>query len=231
MHELQPKKLSLAEIQERRTTTKFPAKLRLNDEIYKTEVLVQSLGEGEVLERPSMENFIRIIGDPSGNVFSADDIRELNHKGALIANILGNTYPYTEMLVFSPDSQTQSVNVSHWLKRCGMLGKIESHLVDDKASLTMPDGFYYEYSGTSWKSRPKLLGRFILSEGIPYREDMEFSITRRPDYRVPTDLLMKEYLAKTTKERAENYSAALGGYSHGAMKLDIDLLSSEVVSK
>ena len=82
MHELQPKKLSLAEIQERRTTTKFPAKLRLNNEIYKTEVLVQSLGEGEVLERPSMETFIRIIDDPSGSVFSADDIKELNHKGA-----------------------------------------------------------------------------------------------------------------------------------------------------
>ena len=135
------------------------------------------------------------------------------------------------MLEFFPDSQTQSVNVSNWLKTSRMLGEVEPHLADDKASLTMPDGFYYEYSGTSWKSRPKLLGRFMLSEGIPYREDMAFIITRRPDYRVPADLLMKEYLAKTTKERAENYSAALERYSCRVMKLEIDLLSSEVVSK
>ena len=89
-------------------------------------------------------------------MFSADYIRDLNHEAALMANILGNPYPYTEMLVFFPDSQKQSVNVSRWLKKSGMLGNVEPFSVDDQASLTMPDGFYYEYAGPSWKSKPTL---------------------------------------------------------------------------
>lgn len=218
MSELDPRFKALSEIQKKRSKEVFPTEVLLNGDTYKAEMLVQSLGKDEVLQRPSMENFIRLFDDSGVIVATADDIRELNHNAALVANILGNTYTYTEMLILYPNSQRQSVQFSSWLKKNGMLGKIRTSDTDDNASLTMPDGFYYEYTGTSWEKRPVFLWQLMLTDGLPYREDMQYDLTRRPDYRVPADFVM-EYMIKSSKERAISYADSLERYSSGALSL------------
>lgn len=178
------------------------------------EVLVQSPAPGELIERPSMRNFIRLYDPAWGKVVAtADDVRELNDPAAVMANILGNTYPYTEMLIFCPDDQSQVKAFSRTMREHGgLFGTVDIVFEREQAGRTFPDGYWYDYDGTAWRQRPGLR-----SEGIPYRQDMQFGISRKPDYRIEADDVL-QYTARDHADRALQFIEALREYSGGRIR-------------
>lgn len=204
------------------------AELRFEEDHYRVEVSIYPLLEGEHLEPQSMKDFIRLYNPTAKGVGTADDIEALNTEVTQVANILGNTYPTTELLTVFPNSQNQAVRFGENLRRRGFLGEITKSMVfeHDNAFRTLPDGFFYEYSGPSWKKsqRPKILTigqrTIILSEGTPCREDMQFSLCRRPDYRVPSEDI-ETHMKRSPEERAENFAQALENYSGDQIRVEI----------
>lgn len=209
------------------------AELRFGEDHYRVEVSIYPLLEGEHLEPQiepqSMKDFIRLYNPTAKEVGTADDdIEALNTEVTQVTNILGNTYPTTELLTVFPNSQNQAVRFGENLRRRGFLGEIIKSMVfeHDNAFRTLPDGFFYEYSGPSWKKsqRPKILTigqrTIILSEGTPCRKDMQFSLCRQPDYRVPPKDI-ETYMKRSPEERAENFAQALENYSGDQIRVEI----------
>lgn len=185
---------------------------------YQAQIIVYPLTEP--LERPSMQNAIRLYDPQTLRIVgTADDVRRLNTEASLLANVL-NTYPATELIVFFPDSLSHSVNFSRELARVNLLGRVETDLLGyDLGGRTLGDGFYYCYRGTNWEKKP---WRFLQWQigGKPSREDMQFSMSRRTDYRIRASDT-EEFMSRPVNDRVAHLSSSLEEFSQGEIRISV----------
>lgn len=153
--------------------------------------------------------------DPTFSVIigTADDTRVLDSAPTHLANIFGGNST-TEMLTFYPQNQDEVRLFDRFMEKTKLFGPLhDSYSGYHFSCQTLPDGFFYEYEECCWKRRPG-----FLSMGIPYRDDMQFSISRAPDYRVPPDLI-KRYKSQPPEIRALYFLKSLEIFSKGKIKI------------
>lgn len=177
--------------------------------------------------KPTPERNVTFRDNPQ---MTPQEIREVNSEKALSINILFNSYGAHESVCFFPDSQKQALAFSSWLGKNRMLGTVKDstgqYSTHDSTHLTLPDFFFYEYSGTGWEQRPTFTNEWsgflrrskVPVDGKPCRDDMYISINRGPDYRVPLEAV-QTYVNATPLDRANLFIDSLKKYSQDELRV------------
>ncbi len=198
-----------------RLVSRAPARFYFGNKFIMAELLVHSNIHPR-LKPSEAATFIQLYDPKTGLIWgTAQDVKDLNNNASQTANILGNPYPFTEMLWLLPESPRDVLYLEKELRACQLVTEVSCVCEQSCGSKTQPDWFYYEYDGPSWKKSPG-----FLSKGEPYRRDMSLSLCRRPDYRFP-EQAFENYLALPLEERIRQFIEALSKYSQDHLKLSL----------
>lgn len=204
--ELQPKP---------RKRTTFEAEITSGSLSFPSEVVVWE--KPPTIKQPTHIADMIKFSDPSMTSLTGRtpmDVTELNTSATRLANMLGNTYPTAEMLVMFPGSQKSVLEFLRMLEQNGFLGRITKASNYKFTGRTLVDQFFYEFKGPNWKRFPKVFLGQLVRAGDPWRDDMQFSIVRTPDYRVKADEV-SQHFDQSNLDRAQSFTQALKKFSSG----------------